>query len=127
MLVVSAEKAFELLSYPDLEAADLAGLWPELSSIDPSIVEQVSIDAQYAVYLDRQKADIEAVRRDEQRAIPGALDYMAIPGLSMELRHKLSEARPQTIAQAQAMDGMTPAAITLLLAVIRRGQLSKAS
>lgn len=119
--------AFELLSYPDLEAADLAGLWPELSSIDPTIVEQVSIDAQYAVYLDRQKADIEAVRRDEQRAIPDALDYMAIPGLSMELRHKLADARPQTIAQAQAMDGMTPAAITLLLAVIRRGQLSKAS
>jgi tRNA uridine 5-carboxymethylaminomethyl modification enzyme len=119
--------AFELLSYPDLETADLAGLWPELSSMDPAIVEQVSIDAQYAVYLDRQKADIEAVRRDEQRAIPDALDYMAIPGLSMELRHKLANARPQTIAQAQAMDGMTPAAITLLLAVIRRGQLSKAS
>jgi len=119
--------AFELLSYPDLDAADLAALWPELSAIDPAIVEQVSIDAQYAVYLDRQKSDIEAVRRDEQRAIPDALDYMAIPGLSMELRHKLSDARPQTIAQAQAMDGMTPAAITLLLAAIRRGQLPKAS
>ena len=119
--------AFELLSYPDLDVSALAGLWPELTAIDAEIVEQVSIDAQYAVYLDRQKADIEAVRRDEQRAIPDALDYMAIPGLSMELRHKLTDARPQTIAQAQAMDGMTPAAITLLLAVIRRGQLSKAS
>ncbi len=119
--------AFDLLSYPDLELADLTRLWPELMSIDAAIAEQVSIDAQYAVYLERQKSDIEAVRRDEQRTIPEALDYMAIPGLSMELRHKLANARPQTIAQAQAMDGMTPAAITLLLAVIRRGALSKAS
>jgi len=119
--------AFELLSYPDLDAVDLSRVWPELSSIDQGIIEQVSIDAQYAVYLDRQKSDIEAVRRDEQRAIPDELDYLAIPGLSMELRHKLTEIRPQTIAQAQAMDGMTPAAITLLLAVIRRGQLPKAS
>ncbi|MBB4052417.1 tRNA uridine 5-carboxymethylaminomethyl modification enzyme [Devosia subaequoris] len=119
--------AFDLLSYPDLELADLTRLWPELMSIDAAVAEQVSIDAQYAVYLDRQKSDIEAVRRDEQRTIPEALDYMAIPGLSMELRHKLASARPQTIAQAQAMDGMTPAAITLLLAVIRRGALSKAS
>ncbi|WP_338721455.1 tRNA uridine-5-carboxymethylaminomethyl(34) synthesis enzyme MnmG [Devosia sp. XK-2] len=119
--------AFDLLSYPDLSAHDLLPLWPQLADIDGDILEQVAIDAQYAVYLDRQKADIEAVRRDEQRAIPDGLDYMTIPGLSMELRHKLANARPQTIAQAQAMDGMTPAAITLLLAVIRRGQLAKAS
>ena len=104
----------------------LAGLWPELATLDPSILEQVSIDAQYAVYLDRQKADIESVRRDEQRAIPDAIDYLAIPGLSMELRQKLNQHRPQTIAQAQSMDGMTPAAITLLLAVIRRGDLRRA-
>jgi tRNA uridine 5-carboxymethylaminomethyl modification enzyme len=118
--------AFDLLSYPDIEIADLSRLWPDLSSVAPSIMEQVAIDAQYAVYLDRQKADIESVRRDEQRSIPDGIDYLAIPGLSMELRQKLSQVRPQTIAQAQAMDGMTPAAITLLLAVIRRGDLRKA-
>jgi tRNA uridine 5-carboxymethylaminomethyl modification enzyme len=118
--------AFDLLSYPDLSVQDLLPLWPQLAAIEGGILEQVAIDAQYAVYLDRQKADIEAVRRDEQRAIPDGLDYMTIPGLSMELRHKLANTRPQTIAQAQAMDGMTPAAITLLLAVIRRGQLAKA-
>ena len=118
--------AFDLLSYPEIESSDLVRLWPELATIAPSIMEQVTIDAQYAVYLDRQKADIESVRRDEQRAIPDAIDYFAIPGLSMELRQKLSQHRPQTIAQAQAMDGMTPAAITLLLAVIRRGDLRKA-
>ncbi|MBJ3786587.1 tRNA uridine-5-carboxymethylaminomethyl(34) synthesis enzyme MnmG [Devosia sediminis] len=119
--------AFELLSYPDIEADDLTRLWPEVADIAPSILEQVAIDAQYAVYLDRQKADIESVRRDEQRSIPDDIDYVAIPGLSMELRQKLSQQRPQTIAQAQAMDGMTPAAITLLLAVIRRGTVRKAS
>ena len=118
--------AFELLSYPDLDVADLARLWPELDTLDKDVLDQVGIDAQYAVYLDRQKADIAGMRRDEQRAIPDDLDFMAIPGLSMELRQKLSQQRPQTIAQAQAMDGMTPAAITLLLAIIRRGTLQKA-
>ncbi|ODT71846.1 MAG: tRNA uridine-5-carboxymethylaminomethyl(34) synthesis enzyme MnmG [Pelagibacterium sp. SCN 63-23] len=119
--------AFELLSYPDLSVLQLTALWPDLADIAPPVLEQLGIDAQYAVYLDRQKADIEAMRRDEQRLIPDDLDYMAIPGLSMELRHKLTDQRPQTIAQAQAMDGMTPAAITLLLAIIRRGTLRKAS
>ncbi len=118
--------AFELLSYPDIAVTDLVRLWPELDSVASDIMEQVAIDAQYAVYLDRQKADIEGVRRDEQRRIPDELDYASIPGLSMELRQKLAAQRPQTIAQAQAMDGMTPAAITLLLAVIRRGDLRKA-
>ena len=118
--------AFELMSYPDVPTSDLQKLWPQLTEIDTPVLEQLGIDAQYAVYLDRQKADIDAMRRDEQRAIPGDLDYLAIPGLSMELRHKLTQHRPQTIAQAQAMDGMTPAAITLLLAIIRRGALRKA-
>ncbi len=118
--------AFDLLSYPNIDVATLAQVWPELTDMPGSILEQVAIDAQYAVYLDRQKADIEGMRRDEQRSMPDDLDYMSIPGLSMELRQKLSQQRPQTIAQAQAMDGMTPAAITLLLAVIRRGQMAKA-
>lgn len=118
--------AFELLSYPDLSIDQLVGLWPSLADVAPPVLEQLGIDAQYAVYLDRQRADIEGVRRDEQRLIPDDMNYMAIPGLSMELRHKLTETRPQTIAQAQAMDGMTPAAITLLLAIIRRGSLRQA-
>src|SRR5690606_2487104 len=67
--------AFELLSYPDIAMTDLVRLWPELDSVASEIMEQVAIDAQYAVYLDRQKADIEGVRRDEQRRIPDELDY----------------------------------------------------
>ena len=119
--------AFELLSYPDVKVADVERLWPEIADIAPAAMEQLVTDAQYAVYLDRQKADIEAVKRDEQRDIPDWLDYDTIPGLSMEIRQKLQSFTPQTIAQAQAIDGMTPAAVTLLLSVIRRGGLSKAS
>ncbi|MET3927709.1 tRNA uridine-5-carboxymethylaminomethyl(34) synthesis enzyme MnmG [Devosia sp. 2618] len=122
-----SRSAFDLLSYPDVNAADVTKLWPEVGNIEPAIIEQLMVDAQYAVYLDRQKNDIETVRRDEQKPIPDAMDYDSIPGLSMELRQKLQQYRPQTIAQAQAMDGMTPAAITLLLAVIRRGEMRKAS
>jgi tRNA uridine 5-carboxymethylaminomethyl modification enzyme len=98
-----------------------------LTAIPANIIEQLVVDAQYAVYLDRQRNDIEAVRRDEQKPIPENLDYAVIPGLSMELRQKLAQYLPQTIAQAQSMDGMTPAAVTLLLAVIRRGEFRKAS
>lgn len=119
--------AFDLLSYPDVTADDAIRLWPEIGGIAVPIVEQLVVDAQYAVYLDRQRNDIDAVRRDEQRAIPDKMDYGAISGLSAEIRQKLQAVRPQTIAQAQGIDGMTPAAITLLLAVIRRGGLRKAS
>src|SRR5690606_20421436 len=101
-------------------------LWPEIGLISDSVLEQLMVEAQYAVYLDRQRADVAAMQRDEQRSIPDQLDYSTIPGLSLELRQKLAQSRPQTIAQAQAIDGMTPAAITLLLAVIRRGELRRA-
>ena len=118
-----ARSAFDLLSYPDIGWADVAHIWPEIASIPEAVGEQLAVDAQYAVYLDRQRQDIEAVRRDERKVIPGWLNYAAIPGLSIELRNKLEQQRPETIAEAQAMDGMTPAAITLLLAVIRRGEM----
>lgn len=118
--------AFDVLSYPDVSPDDTIRLWPEIADVALPILEQLIVDAQYAVYLDRQRQDIDAVRRDEHKAIPDNLDYSVIPGLSIELRTKLEQHRPQTIAQAQAMDGMTPAAITLLLSVIRRGELRKA-
>ena len=122
-----ARSAFDLLSYPDVEIADIARAWPEIASLPAPVLEQLAIDAQYAVYLDRQRADIEAVKRDESRAIPDWVDYAAIAGLSIELRQKFAAHRPSTIAQAQAIDGVTPAAITLLLSVIRRGHMAKAS
>ena len=85
-------------------------------------LEQLAIDARYAVYLDRQKADIEAVRRDESLVIPPWVDYAALPGLSAEVRQKLAESRPATIAQAQRLEGMTPAALTLILAKLRQAR-----
>ena len=118
--------AFDLLAYPSVGVEDVTRLWPELRAIDGPILAQLAIDAQYAVYLERQRADVAAMRRDEGISIPGWLDYSTIPGLSAELRQKLATLRPATLAQAQAMDGMTPAAATLLLAIIRRGALRRA-
>lgn len=118
--------AFELLSYPNMTPVDLARIWPEIDQLAASVLDQVAIDAQYAVYLDRQQADIAAMRRDEAREIPLWLNYAALPGLSAELKQKLANHQPATIAQAQAIDGVTPAAITLLLSVIRRGSMRKA-
>ena len=119
--------AFALLSYPDVTPADLKRLWPELAALPEATFEQLAIDAQYAVYVDRQKADVEAVRRDELREIPAWMDYERLPGLSNEVRQKLTRVSPSTIAQAQAIEGVTPAAVTLLLSVIRRGYLAQAS
>jgi len=121
-----ARTAFELLSYTEVSGSDVGRVFPQMAEIPAKILEQLRIDAQYAVYLDRQKADIAAVQRDEQREIPDWIDYAEIPGLSMEVRQKLTAAQPATLAQAQAIDGVTPAAVTLLLSVIRRGSLRKA-
>jgi len=118
--------AFDLLSYPEVTGEQVVALWPQIGEIDRATLEQLTVDAQYAVYLSRQWADVEAVKRDEQREIPDWIVYEDIAGLSIEMRQKLEAARPATIAQAQAVDGMTPAAITLLLSVIRRGSLRKA-
>ena len=129
-VVVNADgqrrSAFALLAYPDVNTDDIIRIWPHAAEIGTAILEQLSIDAQYAVYLDRQKADVAAMRRDEGITIPDWLDYREIPGLSAELRQKLMQYRPATIAQARAIDGMTPAAATLLLAIIRRGAMRKA-
>lgn len=115
--------AFELLSYPDIDLVRLRAVWPEaLGGLDPKIAGQVAIDALYAVYLKRQSADIEALRRDEALALPVDLDYGALRGLSNEARQKLEAVRPETLGQAARIDGVTPAALTLLLAHVRRGE-----
>jgi tRNA uridine 5-carboxymethylaminomethyl modification enzyme len=117
--------AFELLSYPDVGLADVARIWPEFLDVPSGLGIQLEIDAKYAVYLDRQAAEVAAFKRDEAFAIPDAIDYAAVPGLSNEVRQKLSAARPRTIGQAGRLDGITPAALVLLAAFVRRGQLRR--
>jgi tRNA uridine 5-carboxymethylaminomethyl modification enzyme len=112
--------AFELLSYPDFTVSDLSRIWPEFAEIQPKIAEQLETDAKYDVYLSRQAADVESYRRDESVVLPDDLDYGALPGLSNEVRHKLQTHLPRTIGQAGRIDGMTPAALTLLVAHVRR-------
>src|SRR5690606_24494957 len=82
---------------------------------DPQVAEQVEIDAKYAGYIDRRREDIERLRRGENTPIPTDFDYGQVKGLSNEVRHKLAEARPETLARAARIPGVTPAAISLLL------------
>jgi tRNA uridine 5-carboxymethylaminomethyl modification enzyme len=120
--------AFELLSHPNIAIADLAKIWPRFGDLPPKIAEQVEIDAKYDVYLSRQAADIAAYRRDESLELPQGLDYSQVRGLSNEVRQKLNSARPRTIGQAARMDGITPAALTLLVAHLKRnGRSAKAA
>jgi tRNA uridine 5-carboxymethylaminomethyl modification enzyme len=110
----------ELLSLRDVTIERLSGIWPELRQLSPEVAEQLEIDAHYAGYLDRQESDIAAFRRDEALVIPERLDYAEVHGLSTECRLKLSAVRPLTLAQASRIDGITPSALTLILAAIRR-------
>jgi tRNA uridine 5-carboxymethylaminomethyl modification enzyme len=112
--------AFELMSYPKLGFADIARIWPQLSAFDGEIAGQLEINAKYSVYLQRQAADVAAYRRDEAFELPDDLDYATLPGLSNEVRQKLAAARPRTIGHAGHIDGVTPAALTLLVAHVRR-------
>jgi tRNA uridine 5-carboxymethylaminomethyl modification enzyme len=112
--------AFELLSYPEIGIGELARIWPEFGELAPKIAEQLQIDAKYDVYLARQAADVESYRRDESVVLPDDIDYAALPGLSNEVRHKLQVHRPRTIGHAGRLDGITPAALTLLAVHLRR-------
>jgi len=117
---------FELLSYPTLSFADIKRIWPEFDSVPETIAEQLEIDAKYTVYLERQATDVMAYRRDESFELPDAIDYTRIPGLSNELTQKLNSIRPRTIGQASRIDGITPVALTLLVAHARRRSRSVA-
>jgi tRNA uridine 5-carboxymethylaminomethyl modification enzyme len=114
--------AFEMLSYPDISITDLAKIWPRFGAFAPKIAAQIEVDAIYDVYLSRQAADIAAYRRDESFALPDDFDYAGLPGLSNEMKQKLQRHRPRTIGHAGRIDGMTPAALTLLVAHVRRGR-----
>lgn len=112
--------AFKLLSYPQIKLDDILNVWPELGQYDRHVLETVEIDATYAVYMDRQKNDIRIQQREEGRLIPEDFDFDVLPGLSNELKYKLKSNRPKSIAHANKIDGMTPAAIALILTYLKR-------
>jgi tRNA uridine 5-carboxymethylaminomethyl modification enzyme len=110
----------QLLAYREIGFDDLAHIWPQIGDWAPEVREQIEIDAAYAGYLGRQDADVEAFRRDEALALPAELDYAAVGGLSNEVREKLTDVRPATLGQAARIEGVTPGALTALLAHVRR-------
>lgn len=116
---------FQLLSLPEIEFAHLEQLDPELASIESEIQSQLAKDALYSNYIDRQKRDVELLRKDEHQEIPANFDYSRIDGLSNELKLKLGRAQPANLSQASRVDGMTPAALTLLLAKMKQAQREK--
>jgi tRNA uridine 5-carboxymethylaminomethyl modification enzyme len=111
--------AFDLLAHPDIDLIRLRNIWPELGAIDDKSAVRLETEARYAVYLDRQAADAAVVRREASRTIPPGLDFSTLPGLSNELKQKMQLRQPRSIAEAQRMDGMTPAALGIILAHVR--------
>ena len=114
--------AYELLATKDASLASLASIWPELASVDAKTAERLETEAKYAVYLDRQSADAVQIRREEQRLIPTALDFSRVPGLSNEIKQKLRDRSPKSLAEAQRIDGMTPAALAIIVSHIRHSE-----
>jgi tRNA uridine 5-carboxymethylaminomethyl modification enzyme len=108
--------AYQLLSYPNIGWSEIAKAWPKFSDVSVQVQERLETDATYAVYLDRQQADIAAYRRDEGIVLEEALDFQGLPGLSNEIKAKLDLVRPKTLGQAARIEGITPAALTLLAA-----------
>ncbi|MFV1874399.1 tRNA uridine-5-carboxymethylaminomethyl(34) synthesis enzyme MnmG [Nioella sp.] len=118
--------ALDLLSFPDIDIENLSAIWPEVEALDQDSKDQLSREALYSSYIERQKSDVAALKRDEAHRIPEAFSYEGIDGLSNELRGKLAMIRPQTLGQAGRIEGMTPAALTLLLTKIRQHERKRA-
>lgn len=117
--------AYQILSYPSVDFDALLRIWPDLADFSEAVQARVAADATYAVYLDRQAAEIESYQRDQALALPVDLDLDGISGLSNELRLKLRASWPSNLAQAGRIEGMTPAALTLLAAHARKRQAAR--
>ena len=112
--------AWEYLSYKDINLKTLGSVWPDVLEISDEIGNQIEIEALYSSYLERQAADVAALRRDEDLMIPPDLDYSGIGGLSNEVRQKLEAVHPSTLGQAARIEGVTPGALTALLGYVKR-------
>ncbi|MCK9469601.1 MAG: tRNA uridine-5-carboxymethylaminomethyl(34) synthesis enzyme MnmG, partial [Porticoccaceae bacterium] len=115
---------FELLKRPELDYA-LVGSLVGTAVSDAQVAEQVEIEAKYAGYIDRQREEIERLRLHEHTAIPTDLDYSQVKGLSNEVRQKLDDARPDTLARASRIPGVTPAAISLLMIYLKKRAVAR--
>ncbi|KRB29578.1 tRNA uridine 5-carboxymethylaminomethyl modification protein [Mesorhizobium sp. Root695] len=113
---------YELLSYPDVDVAWLARVDSRFAAIDGKTAERLETEAKYSVYLDRQKTDVAQIRHEESRLIPETVDFAGVPGLSNELKQKMQARRPRSIADAQRMEGMTPAALAIIVAHVRHAE-----
>lgn len=122
----SRRTGFQLLAFPDIGFNQLVMLNSSLADIDPASRVQLEKDALYANYIERQKRDVEMMKRDEAQEIPSNFNFSAIDGLSNELKSKLIKFQPSNLAQASRVDGMTPAALTLILAKLRAEKRGKA-
>lgn len=111
--------AFQMLAYPDVTFSSIARIWNEFSVVDEQVAELLETEAKYAVYLDRQRSDIAVVKREESLAIPPDIDFTAMSGLSNELKQKLVARRPGSVAEAYRIDGMTPAAMAIIVARVK--------
>lgn len=110
---------YELLAYPGVDIGWLAGVEPKFATVDAKTAERLETEAKYSVYLDRQKTDVAQIRHEESRLIPETVDFAGVPGLSNELKQKMQARRPRSIADAQRMEGMTPAALAIIVAHVR--------
>ncbi len=119
--------AFDLLSYPGVDISRLQTVWPELGKLGPNTASQLEIDGKYASYITRQDADAVALRRDEATIIPADFSYEGLPGLSTEVRIKLQRHKPATLAQAMKIDGMTPAALLILLGHLKKSRVARSA
>ena len=119
--------AMDLLSFKGVDLQKLTNIWPDLSSLDKGVRDQLEKDAVYVNYIDRQSSAVEAMRKDEQLSIPENFNFKDISGLSNEIKQKLAQSRPSTLAQAGRIEGMTPAALALILTSIRRSDVKKSA
>ncbi len=110
----------DLMAYPEASLPALRAAFPEIADVPEPILQQLAHDARYAPYIERQRADVEVLRREESEVLPEDLNYDALPGLSNELKAKLSRIRPRSLGQAARIEGMTPAALTLILMKLRQ-------
>ena len=117
--------ANQILGQKGVSISKLREIWPEITKYSDEIDEQIEINAHYRGYLVKQKADILAFKRDENLAIPDNINYDHLSGLSNEVKSKFKEIKPKTMGQALRIDGITPAAVYILLSFVKRKSLRK--